>query len=162
MNERELGRALLNLGTPDSAAALDPRQLTQRILARDRRRVRLLTALTLVLWLLAAALVCIAMVAFGLIVPQQARLHQEVEQGRVAPAERERAQTLLLMGTQKVLVLIGFGVTVLGLAALATVLLVLASRRATLRQINAQLVEISEQLRQLRPMPPPQGPPAKI
>ena len=41
-----------------------------------------------------------------------------------------------------------------GMAALSTVLLVLASRRATLRQINASLLEISEQLKQLR-MPAP-------
>jgi hypothetical protein len=37
------------------------------------------------------------------------------------------------------------------LAAICTVLLTLLSRRATLRQINASLLEISEQLKQLRP-----------
>jgi type II secretory pathway pseudopilin PulG len=36
------------------------------------------------------------------------------------------------------------------LAALFTVLLVFSSRRATLRQINVSLMEISEQLKQLR------------
>ena len=39
---------------------------------------------------------------------------------------------------------------VLALAAGSTVFLVLASRRATLRQINASLLEISDQLKQLR------------
>lgn len=39
---------------------------------------------------------------------------------------------------------------VLTMAALATVFLVLASRRATLRQVNASLLEISEQVRLLR------------
>jgi hypothetical protein len=38
---------------------------------------------------------------------------------------------------------------ILALAALGTFLLVLASRRATLRQVNASLALISEQLRQL-------------
>ena len=37
------------------------------------------------------------------------------------------------------------------LASLATVWLVLTTRRATLRQINASLAEISMQLRQLQP-----------
>ena len=41
-------------------------------------------------------------------------------------------------------------VAVLTLATLCTVLLLFASRRATLRQVNASLVEISEQLKQLR------------
>jgi len=36
---------------------------------------------------------------------------------------------------------------------LATVLLLLASRRATLRHINAGLIEIGEQLKQLRQPP---------
>jgi hypothetical protein len=158
MNERELGKALLNLGSPDSADALDAQQMTRRILTRDRRRVVLLTALTLALWLLALVLVATAMIAFGLILPQQAKLNQEVAEKRLTLEERDAIQRVHLMGTQKVLVLIGLGVTILGLAALATVLLVLASRRATLRQINAQLVVISEQLKNLRL--PPEGKPA--
>jgi Flp pilus assembly protein TadB len=40
------------------------------------------------------------------------------------------------------------------LAALFTILLVFSSRRATLRQINISLMEISEQLKQLRRPPP--------
>jgi hypothetical protein len=157
MNERELGKALLNLGSPDSADALDAQQMTRRILTRDRRRVVLLTALTLALWLLALVLVATAMIAFGLILPQQVKLNQEVAEKRLTLEERDAIQRVHLMGTQKVLVLIGLGVTILGLAALATVLLVLASRRATLRQINAQLVVISEQLKNLRY--PPEGKP---
>jgi hypothetical protein len=39
------------------------------------------------------------------------------------------------------------------LAAVCTVLLILLSRRATLRQINASLVEISEELKLLRQSP---------
>jgi len=158
MNERELGKALLNLGSPDSADALDAQQMTRRILTRDRRRVILLTALTLALWLLALVLVATAMIVFGLILPQQAKLNQEVAEKRLTLEERDAIQRVHLMGTQKVLVLIGLGVTILGLAALATVLLVMASRRATLRQINAQLVVISDQLKNL--LHPPESKPA--
>jgi hypothetical protein len=46
--------------------------------------------------------------------------------------------------------LISFSVAVLALAALGTVLLIFASRRATLRQVNASLMVIGEQLKQLR------------
>jgi hypothetical protein len=38
------------------------------------------------------------------------------------------------------------------LAAVCTVLLILMSRRATLRQINASLIEISERLKLLQPI----------
>ena len=47
-------------------------------------------------------------------------------------------------------VLIGFSVAAMGLAALGAVFLLFASRRATLRQMNLNLVEITEQLKQLR------------
>ena len=41
------------------------------------------------------------------------------------------------------------------LAILASFLLNLASRRATLRQINASLLEISQQLKELKQVSPP-------
>jgi hypothetical protein len=47
-------------------------------------------------------------------------------------------------------VLITFTVGALSLAGLCTFGLVIATRRATLRQVNANLVEITEQLKQLR------------
>ena len=50
------------------------------------------------------------------------------------------------MGT----LLIAFSVFITTLAAFLTVLLILATRRATLRQVNANLAEICEQLKQMR------------
>lgn len=50
------------------------------------------------------------------------------------------------MGT----LIIAFSVFIATLAAFLTVLLILATRRATLRQVNANLLEISEQLKQMR------------
>jgi hypothetical protein len=44
-------------------------------------------------------------------------------------------------------------ISALLLAAVSTVLLVVASRRATLRQINASLLAISEQLKHWPPSP---------
>jgi hypothetical protein len=85
--------------------------------------------------------------------PQQAKLLQDIEAGKVTAAQREQAQRELLVGFQKGTLLIAFSVAVLAVAALCTVLLLSASRRATLRQLNAGLLEVAEQLRRLRQAP---------
>src|SRR5439155_4682324 len=72
MNEKELGEALLRLDTTTRPPA-DVRALTDRVLTRDRRRVRVLTWLTVGTWLVSAALVLFLLVAFGLIFPAQAK-----------------------------------------------------------------------------------------
>ena len=58
------------------------------------------------------------------------------------------------LGLQKNLLMQALSVAALALAAICTVRLVFASRRATLRQLNASLIEIAEQLKQLRPAAP--------
>jgi hypothetical protein len=150
MNDRELGDTLLAF---DASGSPDTRQQTWHILEHDRRRVRLLTALAVALWLLAAFLVLGMFVAMGLLMPRMAKLAQEVEAGRVTAAERERQEQANRVTGQMITLGVAASVGVLALAALATVFLVLASRRATLRQINANLLAISEQLRQSRPAP---------
>jgi ABC-type Fe3+ transport system permease subunit len=147
MNDRELGNALLAF---DASGSPDARQQTWHILERDRRRVRWLTGLAVVLWLVAALLVLGMFVAMGLLMPRMAKLAQEVEAGRVTAAERERQEQANRVTGQMITLGVAASVGVLALAALATVFLVLASRRATLRQINANLLAISEQLRQSR------------
>ncbi|MCI0455931.1 MAG: hypothetical protein L0Z62_02990 [Gemmataceae bacterium] len=145
MTEKELGKALLDLDMTAPAAAPDPRQLTRNILGRDRRRVRLLTCLSLFFWLLAVAAVgLLVWFYFMYLAP---RLNAYVA-GR-ADFERDAA-IWLDVGNMSVLVILGC-VVALFLAALCTVRLILVSRRATLRQINANLAEISEQLKLLRP-----------
>jgi Na+/H+-translocating membrane pyrophosphatase len=52
-------------------------------------------------------------------------------------AQRERVQRELLVGFRKGTLIMGFSVAVLALATLCTVLLVFASRAATLRQISS-------------------------
>ena len=154
MSEKELGKALLRLDALDLAAVPEARQQVWRVLERDRRRVRFLTILTTAIWLLAVALILTVLVNFGLIFPAQAKLVHDIEAGSVTPAQHDEAQRLLLMAFEKGTLVIAFSVTVLAVAAFCTVLLILASRRATLRQVNASLAEISEQLKQLRPPPP--------
>jgi hypothetical protein len=61
---------------------------------------------------------------------------------------RQRIQENFLFGFQIGLSLTVCSVAILALAALGTFLLVLASRRATLRQVNASLALISNRLQQ--------------
>ena len=71
MNEKEFGDALLRLDMSARPAA-DTRALTDRVLARDQRRVRVLTWLTVGTWLVSAGLVLFLLVAFGLMFPAMA------------------------------------------------------------------------------------------
>jgi hypothetical protein len=158
MSEQELRKALLRLDAADLAGIVDARVQTWAVLERDRLHVRRLTFLTVAVWLLAGALILGGLVSYGFVMPMQALLLQQVEEGKATPAQREQAQRVVLVAFMKGTLLIGFSVAVMAVAALSTVFLIQASRRATLRQVNASLVEISEQLKQLRQAlatPPP-------
>jgi hypothetical protein len=154
MTEKELGRALLNLDLTPSPAAPDPQHLTRKILQRDRRRIRLLAGLATFFWVLATAGV-VWLISFYLVyVAPRLRAYGA---GRAQLANDWNDWALVSdWGARSILACI----IALLLAAVCTVLLILLSRRATLRQINASLVEISEQLKQLRQLPPsePRGP----
>src|SRR5271165_1848712 len=113
MSEKELGKSLLNLDAASLAAIPDARRQTWNILARDRRRVRLLTIATICVWLLAILLVFGALVGFGLIMPQQAKLMTELDQGKLTAAEREVSQRNILAGFLKGTLLIAFSVAIL-------------------------------------------------
>jgi hypothetical protein len=154
MNEKELGKALLNVSATELAAVPDAQGLTQKVLERDSRRVRLLTGLTVGVWLLAAALIFLDLVWFGFILPAQAHLWEQAAAGKGTQAERDEYQHKVVISFEMGTLVIGFSVLVMAFAALCTVFLILASRRATLRQVNASLLMISEQLRQARPALP--------
>ena len=151
MTEKELGRALLNLDMAPPPAAPDPRQLTQRILGRDRRRIRLLAGLATLFWVLTTAGILCLCPFYVMMVAPRLRAYQA---GRAQLAQDWNDWATV--GDWAAYWLLACILTLL-LAAVCTVLLILFSRRATLRQINASLVEISEQLKQLR-QPPPSEP----
>jgi hypothetical protein len=157
MSEKELGRALLDLDAQTLGEARDLRAQTWKIMERDRRRVWWWTAATIALWSAAILMVLWMLVAFGLLMPMQAKLRDDAQlaRGGMTPEMREVAQFKAQIVFQMITVGVTCSVGILALAALATVFLVLASRRATLRQINASLLEISEQLKQLRQAAPP-------
>jgi hypothetical protein len=148
MTEKELGRALLNLDVAPPPAAPDARQLTRQILERDRRRLRLLAGLATLFWILTAAgILCLCPFYVIVVAPRLRAYHA----GR-AQLEHDW-NDWATVGDWAAYWLLACILSLL-LAAVCTVLLILLSRRATLRQINAGLVEISEQLKQLRQLPP--------
>ena len=73
----------------------------------------------------------------------------------LTPDQLKVAQFKAQIMFQMVTVGVAFSVGLTCLAVLASVMLSRASRRATLRQINASLLEISEQLKELRKAAPP-------
>jgi hypothetical protein len=150
MTQKDLGQALLRLGVTELSGLPDVREQTWAILERDRRRVRRLTAMTIGAWLLSTGLIFTVLVAFGLLFPRVAKLRMDVEQGKVTQDEQVHLRNEHDLGLMKGTLLIAFSVAALTFAALCTVLLNLATRRATLRQINASLLEISDQLKELR------------
>lgn len=151
MADHEMGKALLTLDATAAGEALARRQ-AQRIQRWDRWRVGLLAVLTLLLWLAAAAgILFVIFIATANLYPKQRIL---IEQSALIPAERLiEYQGQQLAALEICTDIIMASIVALLLAALCTVWLVLSSRRATLRQVNAQLAEIAEQLRRLQSLP---------
>jgi hypothetical protein len=155
MSEKDLGEALLKLDAAALAGVSDHRQQVWSILERDRRRVRMLTWVVVVTWLLAGALVLTGLISYGFVFPMQAKVFKQIEEGKLTPKQANELQRTVLISFQMTTLLIAWSVFLMAAAALCTVFLILASRRATLRQVNASLVEIGEQLKRLRQPPPP-------
>ena len=153
MTEKELGRALLTLDVAP-AAAPDPKLLTHQIVSRDRRRVHLLAGLATFFWTLTAAGVVAACPFYLLYLEPRLKAYHA---GRAQLANDWDAWATV--GEWAAYWVLACIVSLL-LAAVCTVLLVLVSRRATLRQINASLLAISEQLKLLHT--PPAGSPGPV
>jgi len=148
MTEKELGRALLNLGMAPPSTTPSPQVLTRRILDRDRRRIRWLTGLATLFWVLTAGAIICLWPFYVMVVAPRLRAYQA---GRAQLAD-DWSDWARVGDWAAFYALVC--IACLLLAALCTLLLILVSRRATLRQINANLVEISEQLKLLRHLPP--------
>src|SRR5947209_6873412 len=146
MSEKDLRKALLGLDAAAIAAVPDAQRLTRQVLIRDRRRVRLVAALTIILWVTAA--LGIVLVLCALLVVHPAML--ETVRGGTTAADRERFEHVRLMMLEKTTTVVAISLAVLALAALGTVVLVLTARAATIRQVNASLVELSEQWKSLK------------
>ncbi|HEY2410674.1 MAG TPA: hypothetical protein VGI40_00445 [Pirellulaceae bacterium] len=182
MTDKDLSRALLDLDSPKLAGVADVREQTWKILERDRNRVWWWTASTFAMWAIALFMVMAMMVAYALVFPLQAHLAKQagidieaptaaasdkpgeitprtekevIDIRHLTPEQLKTAQFNAQIMFQMVTVGVAFSVGLTCLAVLASVMLSRASRRATLRQINASLLEISEQLKELRKTAPP-------
>jgi hypothetical protein len=147
MLDKDVGDALLKLDlSPQSDA---PTAQIERIIDADRRHVKRWTRISIALWILAAAGAILIFVMGGLAFPLIAKLLAEKGEGTL-----ENPDTPLLVLSKLTAMCLVFGsasFVVLVFAGLATVLLLLRSRSATLRQINANLLQISEQLKRVPP-----------
>jgi hypothetical protein len=157
MNDSELGKSLLQAGAAEHSGLPAGRHLTATILDRDRRRIRLLGSLTLVLWLLGAGGMAFVLYKLAVYVPQYLAFAAEKE-GTTSMPRRQSITETSLAGFQIGLVVVSCSVAVLALAALGTFVLVLTTRRATLRQLNASLTLICERLEQLQELRQREGP----
>jgi hypothetical protein len=154
MNERELGKRLLDGGgaSPDVAA------LTQRVLQRDRRRVFWLAGGCVVAWM------AVVMLPWSTTLPMLAKIVEfqiaADERGgggaalpaTTAPATPrvpESARELFRIVKEAIILTFVISLISMLVAAIFTVSLVVVSRRATLRQVNARLAEISAHVQAL-------------
>jgi uncharacterized membrane protein len=146
MSDKDLSDALLKLDLGSAPGqAIPTAQQIDAIVSRDRRRVKWLTRLTVALWILAAVGAILVFVFGGLVFPMIAKALKQAGEGSM-----ENPDTPFLMLAKLTAMSMVFGVlsfiTLVG-AGLATVVLMFRSRGATLRQINANLLQISEQLK---------------
>lgn len=148
MNERELKQSLESL---DLAASRDDvKQMTRKVLARDRFRTLLFTGLIIGIWQIAVVAILAALVFFGLLFPRHAHMRQQIAAGQLNQAETVQMQVSYMEDYQKAQFYVTLSLLALLVAGLGTVLLITFSRQVTLRRVNANLIEIGEELKQLR------------
>jgi hypothetical protein len=165
--DKNVGDALLKLDlTPSSDP---PAAQIERIIDEDRRRVRRWTRISIALWIIAAIGAMFIFVMGGLAFPLIAKLLMQekhvaasaaddggkdgadksggaVKEGE-SPLDSNTAFSVLAKLVAMCMVIGTAAFMALVFAGLATVLLLLRSRSATLRQINANLLQIAEQLK---------------
>lgn len=120
---------------------IDAHAIADRVGRRDRRWIRSLAALCIFAWMM------VVMAPWAVALPELGRL----ERARSEPATLHYGdQTWQSIQTEHA-VMITFisSLAFMAMAAICTVALILLSRRATLRQINARLAELSAQLKSL-------------
>jgi hypothetical protein len=144
MSNREIGKALLNVDGSATSAAAEARQVVEQVIHRDRWRIRILAGMSSFFCAVTVVgviyLICFY---FLYVVPRldayaAGRLQLQDDWNDWIRAFNAGAEILFAC-------IIGFL-----LAAVSMVALVLASRNAVLRQIQAELSEISSELKQLR------------
>jgi hypothetical protein len=140
MNDKELGKALLALDTTPKVSELDPRSMTRNIVARDRWRIRILAGIA-TFFRVVTTVGIIYLAAYYVMLIQPRLNAYAIGQAKLESDWRDWALAVNIAGKGVILCIVS-----LFLAAISTVLLILFSRHATLRQINASLSELAERL----------------
>ena len=155
MSEKPLGDALLKLETVPGPAA---GAVAEEAIRRDRRWIRLLTSLAVVFYLLAPVglglythfyftYIAPKMTAHAVGLAQMPKDEQERKE-----AARELARIFGIVHRYSQFVVLG-SILALTLATLCTVVLIALTRRTTLRQVQASLAALSDQLSRVQPSP---------
>jgi hypothetical protein len=142
---------------------LSPAEAAARAIARERRRIRWLYGLVVLLWVIVVAAVAFLIIIYETAMRPKAemmfRTQDELQfgAGKTDPVERERLERKLWHNTASYSIaasiemgILTGAVGLLAFATLGTLVLLHLTRRATLRQIQAGLAEISAQLADLR------------
>ena len=147
MLDKDVGEELLKLDLSPKADA--PANQIERILDADRRRIKRWTIISIALWVIAAIGALVIFVMGGLAFPVIAKLVAQQGEGTL---DNPVTPLTVLAKLNAMCMVLGTGsFVVLVCAGLATVLLLVRSRGATLRQINANLLLVSEQLKRVPP-----------
>src|SRR5882724_9678807 len=147
MLDKDVGEELLKLDLSPKADA--PANQIERILDADRRYLKRWTRISIALWIVAALGAVAIFVMGGMAFPMIAKLLAEKGEGTL---DNPDTTLTVLAKLNAMCMVLGTGsFVVLVCAGLATVLLLVRSRSATLRQINSNLLLISEQLKRMPP-----------
>ncbi len=148
MSEKDFSDALLRGDDP-----IDLQALTQAALRRDRRRIWFLGIACVIAWM------AVVMLPWATILPMVAKVaKQQMVDNRAGAGQTAKDREHSTLELAKVIefgTVAAFFSSMLSMfvAAVCTVLLIVLSRRATLRQVNVRLAEISAQLRTLAAKP---------
>jgi hypothetical protein len=137
MSDRQLGEAMLKLDLASVSGTTDPQ--VEKLLAADLKRVKRLTWVATGLWIVAAIGALAVYILSGLAFPMIVKIRED-QHSPLAVLAKLTALNIAI-GTLSFAILVAAGLT--------TLLLVIRSRRAMLRQVNANLLHISEQLKRL-------------
>ncbi|MHC4100316.1 MAG: hypothetical protein ACYTGY_01805 [Planctomycetota bacterium] len=121
--------------------------MAETIVRRERRRMGAWAVVTSAFWVVTAAYLLI--LVFSYLAFVHPAVNELLTGGELSPQARQDYAAVIIGGLKA---LLWWPITLIAAAA-CTTLFTLASRRATLRQIQASLVEISEQLKQIVPEP---------
>jgi type II secretory pathway component PulF len=144
MSDERLGEQLLRQN--ERVPATVP-TIVDEITRRERRRVRVWAIATGALWVLAVAYL-LGLLWFYMVLLHP-RFHEFLTSEETGPAQMQEFARVLISWFKALLV----WPVLLFAAAACTTIFTLASRRATLRQIQASLADISEQLKGLTAKP---------